>query len=209
MGAAIPLLIGTTIATTGFSAYNQIKAGKAQQTASRAQADADIRASLATKRAAESQARLAEYNAGVSDILAKDAVDRGEEEAQQIGKEVERVVGSQRAGFAANNIDVGFGTAVDLAADTAWTGELDALQARTNAMREAWGYQVEATDLRTRAGIVRQEGANAVEVGRANAAASLAAGKTANTLGKLGAANSILGGASSLLMARYGYRWRG
>lgn len=202
-------IVAATIASTAYSAYSQHKAGSLQQQASRVQADADIRASLATKRAAESQARLAEYNAGVSDLLAKDAIDRGEDEARLVGKQVEQVVGSQRATMAANGIDVGFGTAVDLQADTAWQGELDALQIRTNAMREAWGYQVEATDMRTRAAITRQEGANAVEVGRANAAANIAAGKTAQTLGNLGAANSILGGASSLLMARYGYRFRG
>jgi hypothetical protein len=81
----------------------------------------------AEKEAADSQADLADYNAAVAELQAKDAETRGAEEANRFRKSVNVMVGAQRAGFAAGNIDVGFGSAVDVQADAAFLGELDAL----------------------------------------------------------------------------------
>ena len=87
----------------------------------------------------------------------------------------------------------GYLPAADVQADTAHQGELDALTLRTNAAREAWGYQVEAGDIRKRAQITRQEGRNIIE-----------AGKRAQSGYRISAIGGLATDAGGLLMQRYG-----
>ena len=175
----------TAIAVTGLviSAYSAWKQSKAAKDAGTAQ-----------QKAAESEAQVAEYNAAVADLQAKDALLRGAETESRFRTQVRGLVGSQRAGVAAGNIDVGYGSAVDVQADAAYLGELDARAIRSNAAREAWGYQVQATDLRTRAKIARKTGYYAGQ----------AAQSTANTAYLKAGANIALSTAT-LLQQRYGY----
>lgn len=183
MAAMTSLALGMAIAGTAVSAYGQIKAGKAAK-----------RAGEANQRAAESQAELAEYNAGVAEIQARDALERGYDEENRFRQKVKLLIGEQTAGQAASNVDVNFGSAVDVRADAAFLGELDALQIRNNAAREAWGYKVQGEDLRRRAEIARKEGTMLNETGKAQASASY-----------WGATGTIIGAGSSLLMDRYGF----
>jgi hypothetical protein len=172
---------------TATQVYGQVKAGKAQK-----------KAGEAAQEAANSQAGLSDYNAEVATLQAQDAVDRGAVEESRFRTSVRGMIGQQRAGIAAGNIDVGFGSAVDVQADAAYLGELDALQLRTNAAREAWGYTVQAEDFRKRAAITRKEGVNLAE-----------AGNQAKSAAYLGAVGSLVGGTSSLLQLRYGFQQAG
>src|SRR5262245_18753530 len=121
-------MIGTTLATialvtaaagTATSVTGQIKAGNAAKRAGKAQQDA-----------AEDEAQLAEYNAGVAKLQAQDALARGAEAESKQRASVRMLIGSQRAGYAASNIDAGYGSAADVQADAAFLGELDALTIR-------------------------------------------------------------------------------
>jgi hypothetical protein len=178
--AAFTAIALAGLALQGFSAY---KAGKAQKAAGTAQ-----------RQAAESQAGLADYNAQVADLQAQDAIDRGGEAESRYRTQIKGVIGAQRAGFAASNVDVSFGSAVDVQADAAFLGELDALQIRTNAGREAWGYKVQAEDYRKRAEIARKEGVYLEKAGGQAATATYLQG-----------ASTILSGGASLLQQRYGF----
>lgn len=173
---------------TGTSAVGQIRAGRAANKANAA-------AGLAQQGAAESQAQLADYNAHVADLQAQDAVARGGLDESRFRQGIRQVVGSQRAGFAAGNVDVGFGSTVDVQADSAFLGELDALTIRTNAAREAWGYKVQSEDQRRRAEILRKEGAAAAAAGNVKAGGQI-----------LGPVSTVIGGTASLLEAKYGFR---
>lgn len=178
----IPLVIAAV--GMGISAYSQWKAGKAAKEQGEA-----------AKRAAESQAQLLDFNAHVADLQAKDAVERGAEEESRFRTGVRGMIGAQRAGIAAGNIDVGYGSAVDVQADAAHLGELDALALRNNAAREAWGYKVEAVDIRKRAEITRKEGVMMEKAGR-----------VAQSAHRLGAIGGLVTGAGSLAAEKYGYR---
>jgi hypothetical protein len=90
------------------------------------------------------QAAMAEQNAGYKEAAAQDAEKRGAADADRYRRQVGQLIGSQRAGFAANGIDVNSGTAADIQDDTAAFGEFDALTIANNAAREAWGYRVGA-----------------------------------------------------------------
>jgi hypothetical protein len=151
--AFAPLIVAGVGA--GISAIKTWKAGTQAKKAGEAQ-----------QRAAESSAGLTDLNAHIADLQAQDALDRGAVDESRLRTGIRRMVGTQRTGFAASNVVVDHGSAQDVQADTAYLGELDVMQARTNASREAWGYQMQAVDLRRRAEITRQEGANAAEAGR-------------------------------------------
>lgn len=191
MYATSTWLIISAIAAAGTQGGSQIAGGRAAGKASE-------QAGAAARRAAEAQAELAEYNAAVADVQARDAVARGAIEEAQFRRDLDVLVGAQRAGYAAGNIDVGYGSAVDVQADAAFLGELDALTLRTNAAREAWGYQVEAVDLRRRAVLAREEGVQLEATGRAEASGYRRAGA-------LGAVSTGVGTGASLLQARYGF----
>lgn len=183
MGAmAIPLVltgVGAAVNVAG-----QVRAGRQQQVAGVAQRDA-----------AYSHAELADYNAMVAELQAEDALDRGLDEEQRFRSSVRGMIGSQRAALAANNVDVGYGSALDVQADAAFLAELDVMQIRTNAAREAWGYKVQAEDYRKRGQIIRKEGDYA----------KLAGGE-ALVASRIGAAGTLLTTAGSLLMQKYGGR---
>lgn len=178
------LAISLAIASTATQVYGAVKQGQAAKKAGEAE-----------QAAANDQADLSDYNAGIADLQATDAITRGTNEENKYRTQVRGIVGQQRAEFAGANIDVGYGSAVDVQADAAQLGELDALQIRTNAAREAWGYKVQAEDYRKQADILRKTGVNALAAGQANASAAF-----------IGAAGTALGGAGSLLLNKYGMK---
>jgi len=150
----IPLIIGST----AMQVVGQIKAGNAAK-------------------------NIGEMNAQLAEQQSRDAIMRGKEEEQGFRMGVKTLIGSQRAGFAGQGVDVNQGSALDVQADAAFLGELDALRIRTNAQREAHGYQAEAE-------IMRKQGSAAQTASRWQAGAT------------------ALGGAAqagSVLSARYGW----
>jgi len=141
----------------------------------------------AAKAAGESAAQQQEFNAQVAELQAADALARGQDEESRFRSSVRGLIGSQRAGFAGQGVEVGAGSAADVQADTAFLAEQDVQNIRANAAREAWGFQVEAQDRRMAADVARKGG---------QATASAA---------KWNTASSVLGAGSSLVMQRYGW----
>jgi len=130
-----------------------------------------------THRAGKKQDEQAQFNAAIAEEQATDAIARGKEEEDRYRAQVRSRIGTTRAAFASQGVDVGSGSAVDVQADQAYLGELDALQIRNNAAREAWGYRVEATNYRD-------------------------AGRNARSAAKSQIIGSILGTGTSLLEAQ-------
>lgn len=178
------LLIGLVAASTATEVVGQVKAGNAAKNAGDAQ-----------QRAANSEADILDYNASVADLQSQDAVERGAIDESRFRTQVRGIVGAQRVGFAAQGVEVASGSAVDVQADASYLGELDALQIRQNAMREAWGFKVSAYDARKQAEIARKEGIVYAEAGKAQQTAS-----------RYAAAGSVLGAGGSLLMSKYGFK---
>lgn len=100
-------------------AYSQYQQGKARKYASRA-------------------------NERVAEMQAKDALARGREAEAVSRQKGRKVRGSQRAAMAAQGIRTDFGSALDIQQETEDIGELDALNIRLSAAREAFGYQSQA-----------------------------------------------------------------
>lgn len=115
--------MAAALAGAGVSAYSSIQQGKSAQA-------------------------QAEYNAKQAEIQAEDAQLRGGIEANRKRQEVRRVLAAQQTKLAANGVETSSGSALNLFGDTSREGELDAQTAYANAMREAYGYQSQATSYR-------------------------------------------------------------
>lgn len=165
--------LAITAVGAAYSAYGQVQAGKAQQAQYNYQAAVD------------------RNNKKITDWQAKDAIDRGKEEERRRRLQTQQTMGTQRVSFAANGIDLGSENVSDTLADTAMTGELDALTIRSNAARDAWGYKVQGMNYMASAGNNQLAGRNARQAGRT------------------GAMSTILGGASTVSQNAYTYNKNG
>ena len=87
----------------------------------------------------------------LAETSAEDAISRGEVTAGQVEKQGKLVGGAQRAGYAAGGVDVGYGSAVDVQAETAENIAIDAMTIRQNAHREAMGYKIQGLNYKTQA----------------------------------------------------------
>jgi hypothetical protein len=112
----------------------------------------------AIKNQAAYESQVYGINAELAEAQAVDAVARGAEAAGRHRARTRQVIGSQRAGLAAQGVDIGDGSAADVQADAATLGELDALTIENNAKREAWGYKVQASEYRNQSKLVRRGG---------------------------------------------------
>lgn len=92
------------------------------------------------------QGTIAKINAELSTMQAEDALKRGENQARDYQTEVNNMLSDQRVAYAAQNVDITFGTPADVQKETRLKGALDVLTIKNNAWREAWGYKVEANN---------------------------------------------------------------
>lgn len=95
---------------------------------------------------AEYQQSVAENNQKVAQWQAADAAARGNTEAANVRRKYAAMQGTQRAALAARGLDIADGTASSILNDTSYFGKVDEATVRANAAREAWGYQVRATN---------------------------------------------------------------
>jgi len=123
--AVLGASLGTSVLSTGATAYSQSNAIRTQ---------------------GKYQQQQLETNMRLANIQANDAIARGESAANEQKKKVKQLIGTQRAALAAQGIEVNSDTALDIQADTAGMGALDVLTIKNNAWREAWGYKVQALD---------------------------------------------------------------
>jgi hypothetical protein len=116
----------------------------------------------AEKDAAKASASAMKRNARIAEMAASDALQRGEQEAGRVQMAGEAVEGQQRAGYGAMGVDVNSGSAARTQADTAALTAMDMETVRNNAQREAWGLEVQATNMLSDASAVSKAGANAL-----------------------------------------------
>lgn len=135
-------LTAAVVSLAALSAVNSFTQSKAQQSQT------------------DFQTQQLEANARVADIQADDAVKRGETAAKEQRRRVRLSIGEQRANLAAQGLDLDTGSALDIQKDTAGFGAEDEVTIRNNAFREAWGYKVQANDLRTQASFTKIAGKN-------------------------------------------------
>jgi len=96
-------------------------------------------------------AELSKINARLADQASRDALLKGEQAYGRSRLRTAATKGSQRAAMGANGVDMTFGTPLTLLTATDLVGEQDADTIKANAMREAMGYKIDASNARGRA----------------------------------------------------------
>lgn len=97
--------------------------------------------------ALRNQADIAEINARVSEMSAQSELMRGQRETQAVRLRTASLKSRQRAAMAANGVDLGEGSAAEILTSTDYMGEVDAQTATDNAIRQAWGHRMNATNM--------------------------------------------------------------
>jgi hypothetical protein len=102
------------------------------------------------------KATILEDNAKIAELQGADAIARGYVDESKARLETGSLAAKQTTAFAASGVrtDTG-GSVADVAATTAGIGELNASAIRSDAVRKAWGFQVEARNLRQNAQLAK------------------------------------------------------
>lgn len=112
------------------------------------------------------QADLDAINARLAEGAARDSLARGERAYGASKLSTAAAKGSQMAGIDDAGFDVSYGSAAQILTGTDFLGEIDADTIKANAVREAWGHRIEATNLRSSSAVNRMS-AKAINPGMA------------------------------------------
>lgn len=135
-----------------------------------------VTSSVASYQQKRYEARLNEANQAAENARVADALDRGEITARDAARKQSQLAGAQRAAMAANGIDVSFGTAADLLADTSMYGREEQQTIRENTRREVMGYDINAANFGGAANAARAAGTGALIAGGLQVASTIAGG---------------------------------
>lgn len=122
------------------------------------------------------QAQVHANNQIIAERQATDALKRGDMEATRHRQAVEGLKGRQRTALASANLDLSSGSPLDILADTAGLGELDALTIESNAAREAAGYRAQGMNFGAEAALERSRAKSSLASSGLAAGASLLTG---------------------------------
>jgi hypothetical protein len=125
-----PVVIGALVAGGALKAYSEYTAG-------------------------QTDAKVADANVKLAKASAADALATGATQAGQIRQKGSQVASEQKVALAASGVDPS--SAGNLFASTASTAELDALTARNNAAKKAWGFELEANAEEVKATMARRK----------------------------------------------------
>lgn len=155
---AAGISIAATAASTAVGVYSSIQQGKAAQ------------------KQADYQAKVAKQNQELAEQQASAERMAGYEEAQATRRKAASLIGSQRAAAGASGAVVDFGSNLDLQADTAAQGEMDAINAYNKGIDTAYNSQLQAWNYGQQAAGYQAQGQAAKQAGYLNAASSALGG---------------------------------
>jgi len=126
------------------------------------------------------QSAVALVNKQISDQNASYAIAAGETSAQQSGMQTRATIGTTRATQGAGGLDVNSGSNLNVRSSEAEVGAESAALIRSNAAKQAYGYEVEGLQYTAQSAVYKQ------------------AGSQSALAGMIGAGSSLLGGAGSV-----------
>lgn len=122
------------------------------------------------------QARVADQNAKLAAEAARTQQDATRQELQSHWRRQAQLQGQQRVAMAAGGLDLGFGNAADLQADTAMLGREDAQRIIDQGANAARGFDIEGANYRSEAQASRQAASGALVGGLFGVAATALGG---------------------------------
>lgn len=155
-------------------------------------------------------AEIAENNAEIATQKAAWAGAEGVQQASNLQLKNRAQIGGIEANQGASGVEVGTGSNHDVVESAREVGMLDAMTIRSNAARQAYGYQVEAADDRVQANLMRKGAKATIKQGRINAVSTLLGGgaSAVDSYGKYQNSRSAIdtgstGGSTELLGTGY------
>lgn len=131
----------------------------------------------------QAQSQMYQYQAGVAQLNSQIALQnadyarmQGETQAQTIGIKGAQVGGQIRANQGASGLDVNSGSNADVQASQHKATEIDMNQARSNAAKTAYDFDVQSTQDVAQAGLYGMASTNAITAGNISAEASIVSG---------------------------------
>lgn len=103
------------------------------------------------------KAKVDEMNAQFAEADAYDAEQMGFTEAARYQTVVDSTISDQRAGYAAQDVDVNYGTAKELQEESRFIGMLNAVDIKRQARNKALGFKREASAARLGASFTRSQ----------------------------------------------------
>lgn len=168
----------------GFGAITQAQGAKAQASSAKDAAYQQQASLLYQEKVDKNNAQIAEWQR-------QDSIRQGNRQEQDMRMQAAQFRSRQKTGIAANGIALDSDTALDILTSTDYLTERDAMTIQDNALRQAWGYEVQKTNFSDNAQVRQYE---AARVG-ANAA-SISPGRAFTT--------SLLGSATAAAPSLYG-----
>lgn len=121
---------------------------------------------------------IAQQNQEIANQNAELASESGEQQAAAQELKNRATVGSIKANQAASGIDVNQGSAVDVRASAAELGQLDAMNIRAEAARQAYAYQNQAQSYGEQSALDLASASNAKGAGRISETSTILGGLT-------------------------------
>ena len=125
---------------------------------------------------AELTRQVNDLNAEYAELDAYKAEVQGYSQEARYQTVIDSVLGQQRTGFAAQDVDVSFGTAKEVQAETKVTGFLNLLDIKQQAQARARGYKTQARNFRLAS--VTQSAQAALEAGAIQSSSFMRAGES-------------------------------
>jgi len=190
--------------TSGLGSYYQAQGFRSQIAGTKLQMQGQKSQFLGSQISLNYQAHMAALNATLAEMSASAALDQGQRQEQQVQMATGQMLGTQRAGMAAHGIDLSSATPVNVMATTKAMGEVDANTVHLNAIRNAWGLRMQATDYQNQA---------LLDTAGAKGAGLMADAINPGLMDKVGGgaspglamAGTILGAVGSVASSWYGY----
>lgn len=155
-----------------------------------------------------------EFNSTIAELGAQSALSAGQDQVAAQTLKAGQVKSSQRSAMAANGVDLGEGSAVDVQDTTDIIKEIDSRTLQANALRAAWGYRFQGMEAQMQASSQAfnskaQATMQAINLRTGAAGAQVQAGMkdaTASTINPMmTGATSLLGSAPSIANAWFQY----
>lgn len=112
---------------------------------------------MSESNAASYNAQVSTNNAKIAKQNASYAAQEGEQREAMQQQKTRAEVAAIKANQAASGVDVNSGSALDVRSSAAETGQLNAITLKSNAIRQAYGFQTEATNDMAQASLDKSE----------------------------------------------------
>lgn len=127
------------------------------------------------------QADMAEINSRIAEKGAQSVLLQGQQQVGALTLKAGRIKSSQRVAMAANGIDLGVGNAAEVQASTDIMKEIDKNTIEANAVRSAWGYRTQASNMQNDALMKRSTADSVSPIGAGVSSLMSSAGQVATS----------------------------